>query len=135
LPSGHGEVILLVDDERSILELGKHTLENYGYRLLTAANGLEAVACFDLHKDEIALLVMDTDMPYLDGISALHRIRKIAPDVPVILASATDSDTAHLSQPKLSRVMTLKKPYGVEDLVRGAAQALSSPGQGDVTAG
>jgi CheY-like chemotaxis protein len=124
LPSGNGEVVLLVDDEVSVRELGKSTLANYGYQLLTAGNGLEAIACFELHKDEIRLLVMDADMPYLDGISALRRIRKIAPDVPVIIASASGYDTGYVS--KLANVSTLAKPYGIEDLVRGAAQALGN---------
>lgn len=124
LPSGNGEVVLLVDDEVSVRELGKSTLANYGYQLLTAGNGLEAIACFELHKDEIRLLIMDADMPYLDGISALRRIRKIAPNVPVIIASASGYDTGYVS--KLANVITLAKPYGIEDLVRGAAQALGN---------
>jgi len=124
LPLGNGEVVLLVDDEVSVRELGKSTLANYGYRLLTAGNGLEAIACFELHKHEIRLIVMDADMPYLDGISALRRIRKIAPNVPVIIASASSYDTSYVS--KLANVITLAKPYGIEDLVRGAAQALGN---------
>jgi signal transduction histidine kinase len=126
LPFGHGELVLFVDDEHSVLELGKSTLENYGYRLLTAANGLEAITCFELHKTEIKLLVMDTDMPFLDGVSALRSIREVAPDLPLIMASATDPDTALMSQRERSGVLFLKKPYGVEDLVRSAAKALRS---------
>jgi CheY-like chemotaxis protein len=133
LPSGNGEVVLLVDDEVSVLELGKSTLTNYGYRLLTAGNGLEAIACFELHKHEIRLVIMDADMPYLDGISALRRIRKIDPNVPVIIASASSYDTGYVS--KLSHIITLPKPYGVEDLVRGAAQALGNMQTADKASG
>jgi two-component system cell cycle sensor histidine kinase/response regulator CckA len=122
LPLGNGECVLLADDEISVLELGKDTLENYGYRVFTAANGLEAIACFDLHRGQIKLLVMDADMPFLDGVSALERIRKIDPTVPAIIASASTYNTTYIS--KLSTVHTLAKPYGVEDLVRAAASAL-----------
>ena len=123
LPMGEGEVVLFVDDERSVLELGKSTLEEYGYRLLTAGNGLEAIACFELHKEEISLIVMDADMPFLDGISALKKIRKAAHEVPVIIASASHYDTTYTA--RQAHVYTLTKPYGVEDLIRAAAKALA----------
>jgi signal transduction histidine kinase/CheY-like chemotaxis protein len=129
LPFGHGELILLVDDEKSIVEIGKSALENYGYGVVTAGNGLEAVAAFELHKREINLIVMDTDMPYLDGAGAVQAIRKAGSTVPVILASATGVDTAFLSRPDLSRVQKLVKPYGIPDLLHKVADVLRGTGE------
>ena len=125
LPVGHGELVLFADDEGSVLELAKSALENYGYRLVTASNGLEAVGCFELHQQEVKLVVMDTDMPYLDGLSALRRIREVAPRIPLLLASASSPDTELISKDGLSGMVRLLKPYGVEDLVREVAKALS----------
>jgi signal transduction histidine kinase/ActR/RegA family two-component response regulator len=124
LPSGHGELILFVDDEKSILEIGKTALENYGYGVVTAGNGLEAVAAFELHKGQLSLIVMDTDMPYLDGVGALHDIRKTGSKVPIVLATATSPDTVHLSRAELAVVQKLIKPYGIPDLLHLVANVL-----------
>ncbi len=128
LPFGHGELIMLVDDEKSILEIGRSALENYGYAVVTAANGLEAIASFELHKRAISVIVMDTDMPYLDGAGALQAIRKTGSDVPVILASATASDTSLLSRADLQNVGRLIKPYGIPDLLHRVADVLKANG-------
>ncbi len=125
LPSGRGELILLADDEQMVLELAKHTLENFGYRVLTAANGLEAITCFELRKAEIEVVITDTDMPVLSGISALSAIRKIDPLIPIILASATKHDSAELNRKGLREVLVLSKPYGIDQLLKGVAHVLS----------
>jgi len=124
LPVGHGEIILLADDEQMVLELAKTTLENYGYVVLVAANGLEAIARFEAHKDKISLLIIDCDMPLLDGRSAIRAIRKMAPNLPVILASATKNDTEQLSRANLAHTAKLSKPYGIEQVLNGVANAL-----------
>jgi signal transduction histidine kinase/ActR/RegA family two-component response regulator len=123
LPFGHGELILFVDDEKSILEVGKTALENYGYAVIAANNGLEAVACFELHKQQISLIVMDTDMPYLDGLGATQTIRKTVADMPIILATA-NPDNAILARPELAHIPCLAKPYAIPDLLREVAQVL-----------
>src|SRR5438105_8384908 len=120
LPVGHGEIILLAEDEQVVLELAKTTLENYGYAVLIAANGLEAIARFEAHKNEISLLVIDCDMRFLDGRSAVRAIRKMAPNIPIIMASATKNDTEdreQISRADFAHITTLSKPYGIEQLL------------------
>jgi signal transduction histidine kinase/ActR/RegA family two-component response regulator len=124
LPAGGGEVILVVDDEQLVLELARTTLENYGYEVLTASNGIEAIAAFESRKAEIQLLIMDTDMPFLDGLSAIRSIQKIAPELPIILASATKQDTSALAGVKLPGLTRLAKPYGVDQLLTSVAAVL-----------
>ncbi|HWV98612.1 MAG TPA: ATP-binding protein [Candidatus Acidoferrum sp.] len=126
LPVGHGEIILLADDEQMVLELAKTTLENYGYAVLIAADGLEAIARFEAHKNKINLLVIDCDMPFLDGMSAVRAIRKMTPNIPVIMASATRNDTEQVSRADLGHIATLSKPYGIEQLLTGVAKALTN---------
>ncbi len=124
LPSGNGEMILLADDEQLVLELAKTTLENYGYRVLTADNGLEVIARFESHQHEIKLLVTDADMPFLDGLSAIRAIRKLSPNLPVIVASGIKSGSDTSSFANLKLVASLSKPYDVKQLLKGVANIL-----------
>lgn len=124
LPEGRGELILVVDDEQVVLELAKTTLVNYGYRVLTAPNGLEALACFEAHRDEIRLLVTDTDMPFLNGLNAIQAIQKIKPHIPIIVASGATRDTHHLRRIDTTHLIALGKPYNVDQLLHAVAAAL-----------
>src|SRR6267378_5896948 len=81
------------------------------------SNGLEAIACFETQKNNIRLVLTDTDMPFMDGRNANSAILKINPNVPIIVASGT-SDDERRSRPNDSpRIITLQKPYGVEQLL------------------
>jgi len=71
------ETVLLVDDEEEILNVGKNFLEKLGYKPIIARNGLEAVEMFQLHKDQISLVVLDLIMPIMDGHQAFAKIKKI----------------------------------------------------------
>jgi len=64
---GEGELILVVDDEAAIREIAKGTLENFGYRVLTASDGAEALALYAEHKGEIAVVLTDMMMPLMNG--------------------------------------------------------------------
>ena len=72
---GRGELILLVDDEQAIREMVSLTLTEQGYRVLTAANAAAALTLFDQQSAAIRLILLDTEMPVLDGgatLAALH---------------------------------------------------------------
>lgn len=71
------ETVLMVDDEQEILNVGENFLEKLGYKPLVARNGLEAVEMFQLHKDEISLVVLDLIMPKMDGRQTFVRIKQI----------------------------------------------------------
>lgn len=121
---GKGELILVVDDEQMLLAMAKTTLENYGYRVITARNGLEAVACFEARKSEIRLLMSDTDMPFLNGARAIEKIRELKPEVPVIIAGGMQSAEELTTHPGDTQLTRLSKPYGVEELLSTVEQAL-----------
>ncbi|HWD17636.1 MAG TPA: response regulator [Verrucomicrobiae bacterium] len=116
LPVGHGELILVVDDEEAVCELAKSTLESYGYRVITAQNGVHGLASFEAHKNEIRLLVTDTDMPVLDGMTAVRAIKQMRPDLPVIVASGGARDTEELRHED-SALKRLAKPFSLEQLL------------------
>ncbi len=72
LPRGHGELILVVDDEIGVREITRRTLENFGYRVLLAAEGAKAVAAFAARRAEIAAVITDMTMPVMDGIATIR---------------------------------------------------------------
>jgi CheY-like chemotaxis protein len=81
------EVILLVDDEEFITVVGKRLLEKLGYRVFTAISGSEAVEFYSTHKDVIDLIILDVVMPEMGGGKTFDLLKKIDPDVKVLLAS------------------------------------------------
>src|SRR6185295_3029803 len=76
LPTGNGELILVVDDEESIREITRGTLETFGYEVLTARDGTEAVGLYADRKNEIALVLTDMMMPFMDGPATIRALRK-----------------------------------------------------------
>ena len=87
LPRGHGELILLVDDEPAILEVTQCTLETFGYRVITAEDGAQAIALFAAHPHEVAVVITDIMMPVMDGPALILALRRIDPKVRIIAAS------------------------------------------------
>ncbi len=103
--------ILLVDDEESLIALGARMLEHLGFTVLTAADGLQAVDLYRERGKEIDLVLMDLTMPNMDGAEAFGELRRLNPDVRVILASGySREDVApRFAGKDLSGV--LQKPY------------------------
>jgi PAS domain S-box-containing protein len=79
--------VLLVDDEETIRAVGQRMLEHLGFRVLTATNGQEALDIFRNRADEIACILLDLTMPSMDGEECFRELRRICPDVCVILSS------------------------------------------------
>ncbi|MBW4447367.1 MAG: response regulator [Spirirestis rafaelensis WJT71-NPBG6] len=84
---GNGELILVVDDEAAIREITKSTLETYNYRVLTASDGVEGVAIYAQHQQEISVVLLDMMMPWMDGAIAIRTLQKINPHVKIIAMS------------------------------------------------
>jgi two-component system cell cycle sensor histidine kinase/response regulator CckA len=124
LPLGHSELILVIEDEEAVCELTKTTLENYGYRVITAHNGMEGISRFEEHKDEVRVLVTDTDMPYMDGTGAIRAIKELKPDIPVIIASGSRRDTAQTRRLDLEHLTNLGKPFSAEQLLIAVGMAV-----------
>jgi len=80
-------VILLVDDEDIVVDVGKEMLKGLGYNPLIAKGGKEAIEIFRENQTEIGMVVLDMVMPDLHGGEVFDRLKKINPDVKVILSS------------------------------------------------
>lgn len=123
LPKGKGELILIVDDEQSIREITKTSLENYNYRTLVASDGIEAISTYAERKEEISLVLMDLMMPNLDGLTAIQALQKMNPQVKVI---ATSGLPASYQQALAANIKTfLLKPYTIEKLLKALNKELS----------
>jgi CheY-like chemotaxis protein len=84
--------ILVVDDEAMILDVAKAILEKLGYRAMVAAGGMQAVETVLEREDEIDRVILDLIMPGIGGRETFERIRKIQPDMPVMLSSGYSID-------------------------------------------
>ncbi len=76
LPHGHGELILVVDDEINIREMLKVTLESYNYSVITACDGVDAIAVYAIHQDEVKAVLIDVMMPLMDGTTAIKALQR-----------------------------------------------------------
>ncbi len=118
LPRGTGETILLVDDEASILIITSQTLQAFGYRVLTAADGAEAVAVYAQHAKEIAVVLTDMAMPIMDGSATIRALTKINPSVKIIAASglSINGGTTKIAEANVKHF--LSKPYTAGTLLK-----------------
>lgn len=127
LPVGRGETILVVDDEIAILAIVKTALENYGYRVVTAAGGTEAVAKLTKARDSIQLVLCDVGMPLLDGTATLTALKKIKSDLKAIVISGIERETTGEARDQADAF--LSKPFTVEKLVKVVHETLAKTGR------
>lgn len=125
LPRGNGETILIVDDESAIRELASQTLHNFGYRTLLAENGLQALALYRAHQEEISLVFTDMMMPVMDGLNTIQRLSEINPQVKIIAASGVVANREAASQAGHGIKDFLPKPYTSQALLASIHHALS----------
>jgi hypothetical protein len=121
---GQGELILVADDELAIREITKMTLEAHGYGVLVASDGSEAVSLYAQHRHEVSLVVTDMLMPIMDGTATLSALRKINPEVKVIVVTGY-VDTEDTTQLSGTVNAILRKPYSAAELMRAVNDVLS----------
>ena len=126
LPLGNGELILVVDDEESILEITRGTLETFGYTVLTASDGTEALAHYADKKNEIAVVLTDIVMPFMDGPATIRALQRMNPDVRIIAASGLGTGHRAGEGPLEGVSVFLNKPYTAEKLLKTLAEVLRS---------
>ena len=118
LPHGNGELILVVDDEPSILEATKATLETYNYRVLTAKDGIEAITLYSDNQAKISVVLMDLMMPEMSGLVAMETLKKINPSVKLIANSGLTEKEQITAAEKIAIKGFIAKPYTAEILLR-----------------
>ena len=123
MPRGNGELVLVVDDEASVRHITQRTLEAFGYRVLLAADGAEALAVYSRHIGEIAVVLTDMMMPVLDGAAIIQVLLKLNPKLPIIAASGLPSNDARATN--LGVRQFLSKPYTADHLLKALKQVLN----------
>ena len=125
VPLGHGELVLVVDDELAIREITKSTLETFGYTALTAGDGTEAIALYAQNKDAIDVVLTDMMMPYLDGTGTIRALQKMDPNVKIIASSGL-ADEGKAAEAAIAGVKVfLAKPYTADQLLNALAEILA----------
>jgi PAS domain S-box-containing protein len=84
---GKGETVMIVDDDQAVLELTTGLLTHYGYKVVTAKNGADAIALYARHKDLIKIVIMDMMMPVMDGAAAIKVLKRQEPALQVVATS------------------------------------------------
>ncbi|HEY1050638.1 MAG TPA: PAS domain S-box protein, partial [Prosthecobacter sp.] len=87
VPRGNNELVLVVDDEAAVREITRQTLETFGYRVLLASDGAEAVAQYAMQHEQIDVVLTDMMMPVMDGVATVQVLKKINPQARIIAAS------------------------------------------------
>jgi len=127
LPMGDGEGVLVVDDEAIVLVIARTALENYGYRVFTAANGLEAVSLLNEKSQSVSLVITDMVMPLMSGLATATTMRRIKPDVKIIAAGESESEVTDTME-RLKIEAFLGKPFTVDKLIRTVQSVLKMNG-------
>lgn len=115
------ETILLVDDEKEIVDLLDIYFCNEGYRLLRAYDGMEALEC--LNREEVDLIILDVMMPRMDGIAACMKIREER-NMPIIMLSAKNADMDKIAGLSIGADDYVGKPFNPLELVARAKSQL-----------
>jgi len=120
----HQGLLLVVDDEEMVRDIAKHGLEHYGYSVLLAATGRNAIETFEKNANRVDVVLLDLMMPEISGEETLEALRRIRPDVRVILSSGYDETeaTRRFRDGRISGF--IQKPYSVARLASMVASVL-----------
>ncbi|MBW4599639.1 MAG: response regulator [Calothrix sp. FI2-JRJ7] len=116
LPYGNEELILVVDDEAKILETTQTLLKSYNYKVVTASNGIEAIALYASYQDKISVVLVDMMMPLMDGAVTIRTLQKMNPLVKIVAVSGivgSNKITKDATQGKF-----ISKPYTTQELLQ-----------------
>jgi len=121
------ETILVVDDERMILEVGCEMLRRLGYRVLEASSGQEALDLYQERKNDIALVILDMVMPGMGGAEIFDELRAANPDVRVILSSGYSLNGLASGIMAKGCRSFIQKPFGMAELSQKVRDVLEKP--------
>ncbi len=118
LSMGHGETVLVVDDEKSLQDLVRATLESRKFKVMTAFDGHEAISIYEKNRNKIDVVLLDMLMPNMNGLTTIPALRRINPNIKIIGMSGSlienlPSDMSTLVQ----ELPFLQKPFDSEDMV------------------
>jgi two-component system, cell cycle sensor histidine kinase and response regulator CckA len=116
--------ILVAEDEPSVLSVIRRGLEERGYKVLPAADGVEAMGILERSKDLVDVLVTDVIMPRMGGVELAKRAHKLAPRLPVIFTSGYSGDVLEYLQDAPQQFRLIEKPFMAAEVVRLVQETL-----------
>lgn len=116
--------ILLVDDEEMIIDVGTQMLEIFGYNVLEAHSGPEAIEVYRQHQETIDLIILDVIMPEMSGAEVYDQIKALDPEVKVLLSSGYSIDGQAAEMLEKGCDGFIKKPFNMEDLSKKLSKIL-----------
>ena len=123
---GGGKRVLLVDDEPAIREAVSYTLQDSGYQVFTAEDGTDALALYHQRRAEIDIVLTDISMGQMDGVTLARALKKLNPDVRVIVSSGHFQKENVTILERIGVRTFLDKPYTADKLLRSLQAELSS---------
>jgi PAS domain S-box-containing protein len=115
-PELNRKLVLLVDDDGDIREVARQMLENLGCLVIEAGDGIQAIELFEKNKTAVSCVICDIKMPDLDGWQTMEAIRKIRPDIPVVLVTGYGLTSAEMEN-RPEPYALIQKPYRLQNLL------------------
>ncbi|MFA6545630.1 MAG: PAS domain S-box protein, partial [Limisphaerales bacterium] len=136
VPLGHGELLLVVDDEDDIQQVTRSMLECNGYRVITAGDGTDALSQLSKQLNDVKLVITDIMMPFMDGVQLIRAVHRLSPNMPVVASSGALGMPGQKDRTDevagLGVKHILHKPYSVETLLRAVHEELHKKPSGSV---
>jgi DNA-binding NtrC family response regulator len=123
---GGSETVLLVEDEEILRELVKGPIEEKGYNVITARDGVEAINIFSQHKDRIALVLCDMGLPKLGGWDAFKIMKNLHPEVKVVFAIGYLDPELKAEILKSGAIDFVQKPYDPDEIIKHIRDVIDS---------
>jgi two-component system cell cycle sensor histidine kinase/response regulator CckA len=124
--AGHGEAILLVDDESTVLKVMARSLEKSGYRVIPAEDGEQGFALYSQHQRDVSVVITDMAMPGMDGPALIAALKKLNPSVKIICTSGLGSSSGKNSVSELGVHAILSKPCNSRIILQAIEDALAT---------
>ena len=125
MPQGRGETILVVEDEAFVVEVTSMLLKKNGYKVLTAADGIDALARYREHSNAIKIVITDVMMPRMDGVQLSGALKEINPQVNIIASTGHATEGQHAELKALGVHVILSKPYDAGKLLTTLHDAIN----------
>jgi len=120
--------ILFVDDEQSLAEVGKELLETLGYQVESKTSSITALETFRAHQEKFDLVVTDQTMPHMTGIQLAGELKKIRPDIPIILCTGFSENISEENYTSKGINSFIMKPLSIDKIARAVRQVLDKNG-------
>ncbi|AUT01084.1 histidine kinase [Nostoc sp. CENA543] len=124
LPRGHGELILVADDETVVQQTTQETLEDYNYRTLVVNDGIEAIALYAQQPNDISVVLLDMLMPNMDGLTTIRTLKALNPQVKIIATSGLPANEQKAIA--VGATKFLSKPYTATELLQTLADVVQN---------